>query len=165
MSVTIKGQGFEGAGHGLVRVSGSFAVASSAIVITGSQKIRPSKGNFTVTRQATGVYLVVYAQAFQSVVSAGAQIGDAAGQTTNTYRTGVGAYTWVSQDFMKSNGAFTQYLTDFQPPYPGSTAVSGATNKAMLILVFNTSNNALTDVPANTRLSFDFCFASSAENN
>jgi len=146
VSFTIKGQGFEGSGHGLVRVSGSFAVVSSAVSAT-----RPSKGNFTVTRKAAGVYVVAYAQAMQSVISAGSQLGDAAGQSGQAFRTGVGAYTWCSQDFMTTNGAVSQYLTD-------------TTNKLMLILVFNSSNNALTDVPSNVRLSFDFCFASSSEN-
>lgn len=144
--VPLKANGLEGSGPGLVRVSGSFAVVSNAI-----SKSRPSKGNFTVVRKAAGVYVVTYQQAFLSVVSAGAQIGDAAGQSGSSFRTGVGAYTWVSQDFMTCNGAVTQYLTD-------------TTQKAMLILVFNTSNNALTDVPSNTRLSFDFCFASSTMN-
>lgn len=150
MSFTIKGTGFEGSGPGLVRVSGSFAVASSAVVVTGSQKVRPKLGNFTVTRKALGVYVIAYQQAMVSVVSSGAQIGDAAGQSGQAFRTGVGAYTWVSQDFMTVNGA--QYLAD-------------PTNKLMLILVFNTSNNSLTELPANTRLSFDFCFAQSVQNS
>lgn len=144
--ITLKGAGSEGSGPGLVRISGSFALSGTTITAT-----RPSKGNFTVTRRGTGVYVVAYQQQGLSVVSAGAQLGDATGQSGQVFRTGVGAYTWMSQDFMTVNAAVTQYLTD-------------PTKKLMLILVFNSGNNALVDIPANTRCSFDYCIATSTMN-
>lgn len=151
MSFTIKGQGFEGSGHGMVRVSGSCAALANGLVTA----VRPSKGNFTVTCLATGVYQFAYSQAMVSVVSAGAQIGDASGAGSGNglaLRTGVGAYTWATQDFMTTQASNANYAKD-------------ATNKKMLVLVFNTANNSLTNIPANTRLSFDFTFAQSAENS
>lgn len=151
MSFTIKGQGFEGSGHGMVRVSGSCAVLANGVVTA----TRPSKGNFTVTCLATGVYQFAYSQAFVSVVSAGAQVGDNAGAGASNgtaLRTGVGCYVWASQDFMTTQANNANYAVD-------------TTKKKMLMLVFNSSNNALTNIPANTRMSFDFTFAQSAENS
>jgi len=148
----IKGQGFEGSGSGMVRVSGSFAQATNAPLLNAT--IRPSKGNYGITQLATGVYQFAYQQAFQSVVSAGAQIGDAAGAGASNgtaLRTALAGYTIVSQDFMTTQASNANYAVD-------------TTNKKLLILVFNSSNNALANVPANTRLSFDFTFAQSSEN-
>jgi hypothetical protein len=154
--ITLKGAALEGSGGGIVRLTGSFTTLSNGTTTT----VRPSKGNFTVTRVNTGVYVVKYQQAALSVVSARCELGAGAGLATGNvaFQTALFGYATISQDFMTTN-ANVNYAAD-------------TTNTSLLILCYNSSDNALTDVytlsntssKANLRLSFDVTLATSAMN-
>lgn len=154
--ITLKGEALEGSGPGLVRVVGSFTTSSGNAVIN----TRPSKGDFTVTRKAAGVYIVKYQQAGTTVVNSSATLGYAAnviGNGSVGVATAVPGYTIISTDFMTSDG--TSYKSD-------------STNTTMLILCFNSANNALSDVytlsntssKPNVRLSFEYIISTSTMN-
>jgi len=144
---------------GLIRVSGSFTTnASNAVVGT-----RPSKGEFTVTRKAAGVYVVTMNMATVSVVESSAQIGPASavvGAGSVAFLTAMPGYAVASQDFMTTDSGGTHYAKD-------------ATNKSILVLVLAAANNAASDVyslgntssVANYRCSFEFILATSSLNN
>lgn len=153
---TLKGSGSEGSGPGLVRVSGSFTtLANGTVTLT-----RPSKGDFTVTRLATGVYQFTYQQATLSVVSAGCQLGAATADSGVAFDVNPPGFCIISADYMVANVANTQYLTD-------------TSNKNLIILCFTApTSGSLTDVyslgnnnsVAKYRLSFDITFATSTMN-
>jgi hypothetical protein len=139
-----------------MRVTGSFTTTSGN-AITGS---RPSKGEFTVTRKAAGVYVVTFNQSFASVVYGDADVGPATnviGAGSVSLLTAKPGYAICSQDFMSSDG--THYSTD--------------SNNAVLILVLAAANNALADVyslgntssKANFRVGFEYILASSGLNS
>src|SRR5579872_1576884 len=136
---------------GLIRLSGSFTTSSGNAVIT----TRPSKGEFTVTRKAAGVYVVSCNMATVSVVEGSAQIGPASnivGAGSVSLLTAMPGYAVASQDYMSSDG--THYSAD-------------TTNKNFLILVLAAANNALADIYSlgntsskpNFRCSFEFILA------
>jgi len=159
---TLGGVAIEGGGYGLKRISGSFTTLSNGTP-TG---IRTTKGNFTVTRNAQGVYTVQYAQPGISVVFADAwltyasAIVGAGSVSLGTAELGV---VNCSGDFMTSDG--THYTAD-------------TTNSKFLILVYNAGSNhtslSLTDVysltagntsgVANVRVNFEFQVATDSSN-
>ena len=149
MSFPLKGPGIEGSGPGLVRVVGSFAITASA-----PAALKPSKGNFTVTRKAAGVYVVQYAQAALSVAYSDANVGPAAGVGTGALITAVPAYAVASKDFLDASAS--NFVQDI--------SANGKAGRKLLVLVFNAANNALADVPANYRCAFEFVLCTSAMN-
>lgn len=155
--IPVKGVALEGSGPGLVRVVGSFTTSNTNAIIN----TRPSKSNVTITRKAAGVYLVKYAQAGVSLVMADPQLGYATniiGNGSVAVGTALPGYCIASQDFMSSDG--TSYKAD-------------STSTTVLILVFNSTNNALSDIytlsntssKPNLRLSFELILATSSMNS
>ncbi len=133
-------------GPGLVRVSGSFAIVSSAVSAS-----RPSRPAGTVVRKAAGKYLFTLNQAFNSVEGAGGWIGPAAGKAGAALDAAVPGYVIVSQDFMTFDATNANYASD-------------STNKNLVIITLNSANNAIAEVPSNYRCNFWAVLCESALN-
>jgi len=158
--ITLKGNATEGSGTGLVRIAGSFTTNSGGTPIL----VRPSKGNFTVTRKAAGVYVVSYQQAGLSVVMNDSWVTYSkaiVGAGSVALGTSVLGNVNVSGDFMTSDS--THYTSD-------------ATNKNVLVLVYAAASNptslTLTDVyglgntggVANYRVAIEICISTNTYN-
>jgi hypothetical protein len=157
MSIQLKGA-LMAHGQGLVLISGSFAVANSAVTATRTNRPpwkadSPFPTGYTagLQRMAAGVYQIYLQQAYQSVVETHAEIVPASGLSASNLTTAKGGYADFVGDFMKTNGAYTQFLSD-------------TTGRYMLLLTYNTAQNALADVPANYRCVFHAVLATSAMN-
>jgi len=157
------GPAIEGTGFGLKRIAGSFTTLSNGTP-TG---LRPSKGDFTVTRNAQGVYTVQFAQPGISVIMADGWITYASaivGAGSVSLGTTVLGEVNVSGDFMTCDAANTHYAAD-------------TTNSKFLVLVYAAASNptslTLTDVyglgntggVANFRCNFEFMIATSPANS
>jgi len=154
------GPAIEGTGFGLKRIAGSFTTLTGGTP-TG---LRPSKGDFTVTRNAQGVYTVQFSQPGISVIMADGWIGYSSaivGAGSVSLGTSVLGSVNVAADFMTSDG--THYTAD-------------TTNSKFLVLVYAAASNptslTLTDVyglgntsgVASYRCCFEFMISTSPAN-
>lgn len=128
--ITLKAEGLEGSGPGIFRVGGSFTTLSNGT----PTKIRPSKGNFTVTRKAQGVYVINYQQAGLSIANAAVNIGPTAALAGQSVDVNPPGFATLSADFLTTNSNGTQYAAD-------------ATNRNVVLLVFSSpTSSSLVDV-------------------
>lgn len=138
-------------GPDVVVVEGNFIISAGAIA-----SIRPHNiSGFTLTRAAAGVYQVLLDQAFASVIQADCNVGPAS-TSTGALPTALVAYTEISEDFITTNSTGTTWAAD--------TSSGGGPGKNIVVLVINTAQNALTDVPANYRETFQLVLAESQLN-
>ena len=121
---------------GLIGVSGNFIVSGTAIA-----QVHPVLGGFTMTRTAAGVYIITLAQAFAAVVSSDVSLGPDTG-STGTLPTVAPAAVMISKGFLSASA--TNFVAD-------------TTSTKLLIIC--TNSGALTELPANYRMSFDLQLA------
>lgn len=134
-------------GPGIVRVAGSFTVASSAVALS-----RPTRPGFSITRQAAGVYQVVLKQAFMSVQKAVVTVGPATAFATSLTNLPVTAPNGVmiTQDFFTATS--TQMVKD-------------TTNSNLVIICYtNVGEGTIGELTANYRCSFDITLCESEVN-
>lgn len=140
-------------GPGLCLLTAQFGDNTNATGTNAIVNVTPSKRQWwsSISKVATGVYAVTLPNAFISVVSTGADIIPTAGKANTALSTGKLGYADIPPAFMTTAASNANFAVD-------------NTNTKLLILVYNSSNNALANIPANCALSFNVVLAQSSMN-